>query len=353
MTTTDAVLEKVRTADPIADIDVRQWSSSVDAQRVLDSITDSSNVVALRSPRRHRTLWIGATAVVVGALATGVAASGILGGPAPDPIRADLAAVDKGVPDDLRANPDVENAMAVASTASGVLYAADVKGGGGYCYEIATDGDRPRGAVCVTADQLGDRAIEITSPIPSNENAPLLVAGRINDDRVERIVARYSNVTTLDIELGLSGYWIFEVPEGARALALTDGLDILGEAADGRDLVLVAVPPLRDEDPDGALDVNEPIANSTISSEDDLTLVLGVNGSVNVGGATTLELQFPDGTTDSIALDADRSFRFMLPAERQGDFANAWGQLVARDADGHIVATEPMSSVANVRRQSS
>jgi hypothetical protein len=350
MTTTDALLEAVRTADPIADIDVQQWSSSADAQRVLDSLVDSSIVVALRPSRRRRTLWIGATAVVAGAMATGVAASGMLGEPAPEPIRADLAAVDQGLPEDLRANPDVENAMAVASTAGGVLYAADVKDGG-YCYELATDGDQPRGAVCVTASRLGDRAIDITAPIPSDDTAPLLVAGRINDDRVERIVARYPNGTTVDVELGLAGYWLFEVPDGARDVALTDGLEIVGVGGHGQEVATVAVPPLRDEDPDGALDRNQPISKSTISSDEDLTLVLGVEGSVNVAGATTLELQYPDGTTTPIALDADRSFRFMLPAERHSDFANAWGQLVARDAVGNIIATDSMSSVANMRRE--
>lgn len=351
MTTTDEILETVRSADPIVDIDVRHWSSSADAQRVLDSIVGSSDVSALRSSRRHRALWIGASAVVAGAFATGVAASGMLGEPAPEPIRADLAAIDHGLPEDLRANPDVENAMAVASTSGGVLYAADVKDGG-YCYELATDGDRPRGAVCVTASRVGDRAIEITAPIPSNNTAPLLVAGRINDDRVERIVARYPNGTAVDVELGLAGYWLFEVPEGARDVALTDGLEIVGVGGDGQELATLAVPPLRDEDPDGSLDRNQPISKTTISSDEDLTLVLGVEGSVNVSGATTLELQYPDGTTTPIALDADRSFRFLLPPERHSDFANAWGQLVARDAGGSIVATDSMSSVANLRRES-
>jgi hypothetical protein len=349
MTTTDAILERVRSADPVGDIDVRQWSDSEDAQRVLDRIV-GGNVVALRSSRRRRTLWIGATVVVTSALATAAAAaSGLLGEPAPDPIRADLAAVDEGLPEDLRANPDVENAMAVASTANAVLYAADVKDGG-YCYEIATEGDRPRGAVCVTASRLDDRAIEITAPIPPDDAAPLLVGGHINDGRVERIVARYSNGTSVDVELGLSGYWLLEVPEGARDVALTDGLEIVGVGSDGQDVATVAVPPLRDDEPDGARDAAQPIFVSTISSEHDLTLVLGLEGSVNVADAATLELHYPDGTISPITLAADRSYRFILPDDRQSDFANAFGQLVARDADGTTVATTSFSSVANYRR---
>src|SRR5262245_16103497 len=137
MTTTDAMLELVRRVDPIGDIDVQKWASSADAQLVLDRIVGDDEVVG-RSSRRRRTVWIGATVVGVSALASVAAATGLLGGPAPEPIRADLASVDQGLPEDLRANPDVENAMAVAATANAVLYAADVKGGG-YCYEIATE----------------------------------------------------------------------------------------------------------------------------------------------------------------------------------------------------------------------
>ena len=346
MTPTDVVLEKVRHADPIGDVDVRGWSNSADARRVLDQIV-VRDVHAPRS-RRRRTAWIAATVVGTSALATVAAASGLLGEPAPEPVRTDLAAVDNGLPADLRANPDVENAMAVASTAGGVLYAADLKDGG-YCYEIATDGDRPRGAVCVTASRLGDRPIEITAPIPLDDTAPLFVGGHVNDSRIEQIVARYGNGTSSDVELGLSGFWLLAVPADARDVALSSGLQIVGLGGDGQDVSSVAVPALRDEEP-AALDAAQPIFVSTISAEDDLTLVLGMEGSVNAADASTLELQSPDGTITPIPFAADRSFRFMLPVERQSDFATAWGQLVARDADGTTIATAPISSVANHRR---
>ena len=235
-------------------------------------------------PRRHRARWLAGGAVVVtGALATAAAASGVLGGPAPDPIRAHLAALDAGMPQDLRLNPDVEHAMAVASTESGVLYAADLKDGG-YCIEVATEGDKPRGAACVTAAQLGDRAIEVTAPIPSGPAAALLVGGRINDERVERVVVRYSDGTSNDVVLGLARYWLVEVPDSVHAIALTDGVEVAGVDADGLDVSTLGVPPLRDEDPDGtAHDNAQPVFVSTISTGDDLTLVLGVEGSVNVG----------------------------------------------------------------------
>ena len=349
--TIDAVMERVRRADPIEGHVGDEWSSSQDAQRMFAVIV-GTNVVALHATRRRRAPWIGGAAVVAGALATAAAASGVLGDPAPERIRAHLAAVDEGLPDDLRLNPDVDNAMAVASTADGVLYAADLQGGG-FCYEVASDGDRPRGAVCVRASRLGDRAIDITAPIPADDGAPLLVGGRINDDRVEQVVARYPNGTSEAVQLGLSGYWLLEVPDDARDGALAEGLEIVGLDSAGNDVSTAEVPALRDDDPDGtAHDAAQPIFVSTISAEHDLTLVLGVEGSVNVAGATTLELQYPDGMTTPVALAADGSFRLDLPAERQSTFANAWGQLVARDVEGAIVASASFSSVANTQRGS-
>jgi hypothetical protein len=348
MSTIDSVLERVRRVDPIGEIDLRQWESTVEARRVFDLVVGSSLV---ERPRRHRARWLtGGAVVVTGALATAAAASGVLGGPAPDPIRAHLAALDAGMPQDLRLNPDVEHAMAVASTESGVLYAADLKNGG-YCIEIATEVDKPRGAACVTTAQLGDRAIEVTAPIPSGPEAALLVGGRINDERVERVVMRYSDGTSNDVVLGLMRYWLVEVPDSVRAVALTDGVQVAGVDADGLDVSTVAVPPLLDEDPDGtAHDSTQPVFVSTISTGDDLTLVLGVEGSVNAAGAMTLELDYPDGTTAEIALAPDGSYRFMIPPDRQSDFATAWGKLVARDASGAVVASASFSSVANSQR---
>jgi hypothetical protein len=348
MSTIDSVMERVHRVDPIREVDLRDWSTSMQARQVFEFVVHS-NVVDRKW--RHQARWLAGGAVVVtGALATAVAASGILGGPAPDPIRAHLAALDAGMPQDLRLNPDVEHAKAVASTASGVLYAADLKAGG-YCIEVATDGDTPRGAACVTAAHVGDRAIEATAPIPSGPAAALLVGGRINDERVERVVVRYSDGTTNDVVLGLAKYWLVEVPENVRAVALTDGVQVAGVGADGLDVSTLAIPPLRDEDPDGtALDKQQPVFLSTISTGDDLTLVLGVAGSVNVAGATTLELDYPDGTTADIAVAPDGSYRFMIPPDRQSDFASSSGRLIARDVNGQIVASASFSSVANSQR---
>ena len=54
----------------------------------------------------------------------------------------------------------------------------------------------------------------------------------------------------------------------------------------------------------------------------------------------------------SVAIDLapDGSYRFMIPPDRQSDFASSWGKLVARDASGQIVASASFSSVANSQR---
>src|SRR4051794_15663064 len=115
MTTTDVVLRRVSEADPIEMSDVHRWAASAEARRMFDRIVGSEIAVDRQfAPRRAR--WIGGAAVVTVALGSAAAASDVLGDPAPEPIRAHLAAVDAGLPDDLRVNPDVEHAIAVANT---------------------------------------------------------------------------------------------------------------------------------------------------------------------------------------------------------------------------------------------
>jgi hypothetical protein len=78
----------------------------------------------------------------------------------------------------------------------------------------------------------------------------------------------------------------------------------------------------------------------------DLTLVLGVEGQVNVTGYDTLDLTYPGGTVVRIPTEAAGRYHFRLPAGHRGDFARSFGALTARAADGHPLATAPVSSVA-------
>jgi hypothetical protein len=342
-------MERVRLVDPLATIDETNWPMSPEGRRVFDLIV-SSSLVDERARRRHRMRWAAGAAVATGAVATAVAASGIVGQPAPDSVKTHLAGVDAGLPDDVRVDPDVDKAVAVAVTEHGVLYATDLANGG-YCFEIATGEDQPRGAICVTAAQLGANPVEVSAPIPAHDNDPLLVGGRINDEQVLNVIARFPDGTSQVVQAGADRYWMIEVPDVARAEVLDNGLTIAGVNASGGDVSTLQVPPLRDDDPDGtAHDRDQPIFVSTISDGNDLSLVLGVEGSVNVQGAVSLELQYPDGTTTPIAIGADGSYRFDLPADRRADFADSVGHLIARDAGGEVTATAVVSSVANFQR---
>ena len=347
MTGEHAVLERVRSADPLDALEILEWSESDEVRDLLDLIVAGKTTTAARHRRRRGRRLVVSAVVVTGALTTAAAAAGVLGSSAPDRVREHLASLDKGMPADLRLNPDVDNARAVAATDSGVLYAADLTNGG-YCLEVVTNGDRPRGAVCVRSGQLGDRAVEVTAPIPDDPPGALLVGGRINDPQVQRVEVRYQDGQRVPVELGLERYWLSEVPDGERQTALDNGLTVAGIDSAGGDVVTVPVPPLRDDDPTGTkLDRLQPIFVSTISNGDDLTLLLGVEGSVNVAGAVSLEVQYPDGTATAIPIAPDGSYHFVVPTERQHDFASASGHLVARDAAGDIVATVTVTSVAN------
>jgi hypothetical protein len=109
----------------------------------------------------------------------------------------------------------------------------------------------------------------------------------------------------------------------------------------------VQIPPLRDSDPHGtALDDRQPIFVSTVSDGSDFTVVLAVEGRVNVSGYAGLELSYPDGTVVSVLTEADGRYRLVLPVDRRDDFARAFGVLTARDSAGRVLATSPVGSVA-------
>jgi hypothetical protein len=348
MKTTDTVLDAIRHADPLDGAEADGWARSVEGLRVLDAVLSESDAGIATPMRRRRSparLVVGAIAVT-GALTGVAAATGVLGGSAPAGVQDDLAGVDAGMPADLRLDPDIDNARAVATSPSATLYAADLPDGG-YCIEIVTDGDRPRGAVCLTANNVAAQPIEVTAPLPAGPDSVVVVGGRVNDDRITAVTARYSDGTAADLTMGLERSWLLELDGPARALALQDGLVLEGTAADGTVIATLEVPPLADDDPDGTrYDREQPIFVSTISDGTDLTLVLGIEGSVNIDGVATLELTYPDGTTAPVAVNADGTYTVSIPADRQADFATSLGALVARGSDGSVLATAPVGSVA-------
>jgi hypothetical protein len=345
MMTLDEVVETVRSADPLDPNELDAWLAVNPARDRFDD----RDVAGHASPQRRRRRARHVAVVAVGAttaLASVAAAAGILGRPAPDRVKQHLSGLDAGMPADLRYNPDVDGARSVAATASGVLFLADLKAGG-YCVEVVSDGDRPRGASCLPGSAVGDRPLEVTAPIPTSDSGALLVGGRANDARIAAVAVRYADKSQATIAFGLDRAWLLEVPDAERASALAEGVTIVGLDAHGAKVATVAVPPLHDDDPNGtAHDSTQPVVVMTISDGSDYALLLGLEGRVNAPGATRLDLRYPDGTTVAVALAPDGSYRFMIPPDRRDAFGRAAGSLVASDAAGHVLATAPVASVA-------
>jgi hypothetical protein len=247
------------------------------------------------------------------------------------------------MPPDLRYNPDLAHARAVAATASGSLYAADLPDGG-YCIEAATAGGQPRGGTCVTAAEASTRPLEVIAPIPADDDAVLLIGGHLNDVNLTGLQATYAGSPPSNVDLGIDRYFLIEVPATDRAAALTTGVELSAMDSESGHAVNVRVPPLRDDGEQR--DQRQPIFVSTISDGHDLTLVLGIEGRVNVKGYATLHLTYPDGTTTAIPVGQDGTYRYDLPTNRRDDFARAFGVLTARDTEGRVVATAPVASVA-------
>src|SRR5438552_14245784 len=116
--------------------------------------------------RRRRRLIRGAAMTSLAALSLGGAGLGtaaLFGWPAPLHVQQEIAAVDQGLPADLRLNPDVAHARAVAATEDARLYAASLRDGGS-CSEIVTAGERGRGAMCTTGADARARPLDVVMP---------------------------------------------------------------------------------------------------------------------------------------------------------------------------------------------
>src|SRR3954451_13199146 len=342
------LLTAVRAADPIDPADSDAWLHSDAAAAMLARIvtTPATDTPPRPRPRHRRNLRVISSLAVVVAGGTATAyATGILGGPAPERVQQHLAGLDSGMPADLRYNADVDNARAVATSPHGTLYLADTAGGG-YCIEVASDVDRPRGASCITAAELSQRPLDVIAPIPDFDSSPLLVAGRANDERITALRATFTDGSSVDITLGLDRAWLLEIATAQHDTALRDGLRVVGVDDNGQTVVSRTVPALHDDDPLGTAHDNEqPIVVMTTSDGDDLTRVLAISGRVNVAGVDRFELRWPDGRTTVIPLTGTGRYRLDVPATGQDDLCPQPGALVAI-RDGHVVASTPVASVA-------
>jgi hypothetical protein len=296
--------------------------------------------------RRRRLARVAAVAcatslVVVGA---GFGAAALLGWPAPLHVKNELASVDRGLPADLRLNPDVEHASAVAATATATLYAASLQGGGS-CTEIVTAGDRGRGARCTTAAELTQRALDVT--LPSDDGAgpdsPVVLGGRINAADGSTLEAVYADGSSDSVELGEGRYFVFEVPARHRPSVHASGLELVARSSGGSVVGRSTIP--ADWDDPAVPDTAAPLYVSTRSDESDLTKVYGLEGHVSAPGAVTLELDYGDGARVPIPIQPDGSYVYAVPAERFDDFMQP-RTLEARDEHGAVVASAQVAAVA-------
>jgi hypothetical protein len=278
------------------------------------------------------------------AAAGALGAVGLLGWPAPAHVKKEIAAVDRGLPSDLRLNPDAEHARAVASTETATLYAASLRDGGS-CMEIVTAGDRGRGATCTTAAEGAARALDLTVPFDdgAGHNSPVVLGGRLNAATGAELTAVYADATRDAVPLGDDRYFLFDVPAEQRASVHERGLELVARDSNRTVVGRESLP--ADWDDPAVPDKEAPLYAGTRSDESDFTKVYGLEGHVSAPGTKTLELDYGDGPHVPIPVQADGSYAYTVPADRVDDFMQP-RTLVARDATGRIVASTSVAAVA-------
>ena len=316
--------------------------------RALEHDLTSAYAALLQRRAAHARVRRAVTLAALVALAvTAVAAASVrlFGWPAPGHVKSDLAAVDQGMPEDLRLRPDVEHARAVAQSGNSTLYVADLRKGG-HCYEIVTAGDRGRGATCRTAAEMGAQPIELTLPSDDagSDTAPVTVGGRVNVGAAAQLSVRYGETGATDrIALGDNGYFVFEVPKAHRIDAHRSAMTF--SARTDKDAVLATTTVPADWDGPARPDAAQPIFVNTISDSNDFTKLYGISGHVSVARAVQLELSYRDGEAAKIPLQADGRYSYVVPPARTGDFMVP-RTLLAEDAEGHVLARAFVAAVA-------
>lgn len=299
-----------------------------------------------RRRRRRRLARLAALGGGAGLVLAGAAfgASVLLGWPAPAHVQQEIAAVDTGMPADIRLNPDVAHARAVASVGTTTLYAADLRGGGS-CSEIVTAGDRGRGARCTTGPELAARPIDLTVPSDANPvpDTPIVLGGRINAPNGATLSAVYADGTREPVPLGEDRYFVFEVPAQHLGIVHTSGLELVAKSSEGSIVARASLP--ADWDDPAVPDERSPIYVNTRSDSSDFTKVYGLEGHVGVVAATSLELKYDDGAVVSIPIEASGAYVYVVPVERTDDFMHPQ-LLIARNAGGDVVASTSVAAVA-------
>lgn len=298
----------------------------------------------LRRRRVRRTATLGVLAG--GGLASAaVGAVVLLGAPAPDSVKRDLRAVDDGMPADLRRNPDVEGARAVAIAGNATVYFARLADGG-YCAELVTGG-RARGAVCSSEAESAATKIGVTVPFtdPVTASSPITVSGHVSVAGASGVQLVYPDGGTGEARLSAERFYVAEVPDEHLAAVHARGLLLIAHSSDGKPLAQRAVPHGALTPPTEAQRPKDPIEIDTLSDGRDLTKLLGVRGTVQIEGAVQVRLRYPDGHVDVVDLE-NRHYRINIRPEHQGDFEHQAGAIEALDAKGVKIGQRPVASVA-------
>lgn len=307
-----------------------------------------ARLLARRQRRRRRgRIALACTGGALVFAAVGLAAAQVLGWPAPDAVRAGIAGVDQGMPADLRLDPDVENARAVASNGDATLYAASLKSGG-FCTEIVTAGDRGRGANCTTT-MAREFQVSAAADTEGDAASPIIVGGRVSVAGATSVTVSYVGSEEADeVALEDEGFFLFQVPVDHLAAAHAGGLNLVASDGGGRTVGTTAVPSDFDDPP--VPDRSQQLFVSTRSDSADLTKVYGVEGFVGDEVGVALELRYGDGGRVPIAIDPDRSFSYTVPSDRVGAFMTRQ-TLVLLDARGRELASRPVAAVALLRAE--
>ncbi len=249
-----------------------------------------------------------------------------------------MAAIDEGMPDDLRLNPDVSNARSVARDGDAVMYAADLPDGG-VCTEIAVGG-KPAGAICRSGNEA-PQPIEASIPGTPEDPAstPVVVGGRVAAD-ADRVVVVVGEEVRIPVVLAPGGFFVVALDEVESAAGRQR---MLIEASKGSDLVASIDVSDAFTPESGTLD---PIAAELISGDGDLSRVVSIYGTVQVARATTIRLVYPDGSSTEVAVGPDGHYEVALPAARQDDLADLPGRLIAVDLTGRELASRMVAAVS-------
>jgi hypothetical protein len=248
------------------------------------------------------------------------------------------------MPRDLRLDPRVDEAHAVAATGDSVVYYAPLTGGG-YCAELVTRGARPRGAVCTT-DAGGGEGMSVTVPFtdPVTVDSPVTVSGRVSQPGATAVELVYPDGGAGSVAIGERGFYVADVPGPHLAAVHRHGLLLVARDEDGERVAQAVIPADAITPPTEAERPHDPIELDTVSTESDLTLVLRVRGGLHVPGVDHLTLRYPDGKAVRIEPSGDR-FDYAVPRRRQGALMTP-GTITAYDEHGTVLAERPVAAVA-------